>query len=194
MKRRQALTLIAITGTSAVASAQDPVRPDQPAPHTSHSSATGPKLQGDVKVPTHLNKHEFGVISRVADLTIPRDSTPGALDARVPEYIDRQLAHMPAMQTQISGGIQWLDHYCMERFGEDFQACAERDQIAVLDALSDGKNVPPAMGPGRAFFVQVRELTCDGFYSSKLGFQEVGFKGNSAVSVWTGCTHPEHRG
>lgn len=60
------------------------VRPDGGAP--SHGcrcewpSQFSPALSGRTRFPYH---------SKIADLVIPRTSTPGALDACVPEYIDR---------------------------------------------------------------------------------------------------------
>ncbi|HVH72786.1 MAG TPA: gluconate 2-dehydrogenase subunit 3 family protein, partial [Candidatus Dormibacteraeota bacterium] len=141
--------------------------------------------------PKYFSRHEFAVISRLADLIIPRDTGPGALDARAPEYIDLQISEMPDAQTQVSGGVQWLDRYCNEQFGNAFLDCSQAQQTQVLDQLADGNTIPPGLASARSFFVLVRGLTCDGFYSSKLGFEELGYKGNTAAE-WRGCTHPEH--
>jgi hypothetical protein len=117
--------------------------------------------------------------------------TQGALDARAPEYIDLQVSQMPEAQTRISG-VQWLDRYCSEQFSKDFLDCSPAQQTQVLDKLADAKTVPRELEPARSFFVLVRSLTCDGFYSSKLGFQEVGYRGNTFLMKWRGCTDPEH--
>lgn len=113
----------------------------------------------------HFSKHEFAVISRLADLIIPHDTTPGALDARVPEYIDFQVSKMSDVQTQMSGGVQWLGRYCSEQFGRDFLECSPAQQTQVPDKLANRKRVPPELEQARSFFVLVRSLTCDGFYS-----------------------------
>ena len=191
MKRREALKFISIGGAAATFSkAQD-------AGHASHTqdSAQAARSAGaassDPYRPKYFSQHEYAVISRLADLIIPRDTTPGALDAGVPEYIDLQTSEMPAVQILLSGGVQWLDHYCGEQFGKGFVHCSEVHQKQVLDRVATLKDLSRDLQAGRRFFVQVRELTCDGFYSSKFGFRELGYKGNTAV-IWKGCTHPEH--
>lgn len=187
MKRREAVKLITISGLAATGQAQ----------HTGHGgqAKAGAAKKAAAAVPfkpKYFSAHEFAVISRLADLILPRDATPGALDAKAPEYIDLQVAEMPDAQVQLSGGIQWLDRYCAAEFNQPFLQCTEQQQKAVLDRLAYRKNLAPELRAARAFFVQVRSLTCDGFYSSKLGFAEVGYKGNTFVTRFTGCTHPEH--
>jgi gluconate 2-dehydrogenase gamma chain len=202
MKRREAVKLIAIGGAAGAAAAG--AAPAGAAQHAGHggrqhgaagaeaAGAAGAVAAGDY-TPEYFSPHEFAVISRLADLIIPRDDTPGALDAGVPEYIDAMVAHMPAAQVRLSGGIQWLDRHCGEQFGKPFLECAAAEQRHVLDLLSQRAGLPRSLRPARAFFVQVRDLACDGFYSSKLGFEELGYKGNVFVTgEYTGCTHAEH--
>lgn len=191
MKRREALKFITIGG---IASRVTNAQTTEHAAHAHYSTgsedvASGPSASYK---PKYFSDREYAVITRLSDLIIPHDETPGAVAAGVPEYIDRQTFEMPSMQVELSGGIQWLDHYCAKEFGKDFVECTETQQKSVLDQVAHGKNVPAGMGPARKLFVRVRDLTCEGFYSSKQGFEEVGYKGNTAVSVWRGCTHPEH--
>jgi gluconate 2-dehydrogenase gamma chain len=193
VKRRDALKAIMIgSATAGVGEARGilrAVRLPEHAAHVTEASSTAPAA---AFTPKYFSRHEFAVVSRLADLIIPRDASPGALDAHVPEYIDLQVSKMPDAQTQISGGVQWLGRYCSEQFGKDFLECSSAQQTQVLDKLAEAKRVPPELEQARSFFVLVRGLTCDGFYSSKLGFQELGYKGNTFVIEWHGCTHPEH--
>jgi gluconate 2-dehydrogenase subunit 3-like protein len=192
VKRRDALKFIAISGAAASAvEAQDPG-------HTAHrqtsavqgSNSRAAAMHAPYK-PKYFSPHEYAVISRLADLIIPRDTTPGALDAGVPEYIDLQVSEMPAVQVRLSGGVQWFDRHCVEQFGEPFLDCNEPQQRLALDQLANSKNLSRELKAGRLFFAEVRDLTCDGFYSSKFGFSELGYKGNTGA-LWRGCTHPEH--
>jgi gluconate 2-dehydrogenase gamma chain len=192
VKRREALKALVIAGaTATVGEARDMLRAvhvpqDMPRASESPIPATIASFS-----PKYFSDHEFAVISRLADLIIPHDTGPGALDARVAEYIDVQVSEMPEVQTQVSGGIQWLDRYCNEQFAKTFLDCNQAQQTRVLDLLAEGKKVLPALESARSFFVVVRALTCDGFYSSKLGFEDLGYQGNTATA-WHGCTHPEH--
>lgn len=189
MKRRKAIQLIAISGIAATSQAQHAGHAAKGAKGTKKAA---PAAAGKAYQPKYFSAHEFAVLSRLADLIIPRDATPGALDTRVPEYMDTQVAHMPEAQVRLSGGVQWLDRVCTGEFGKPFLECAADQQKAVLDRLAYRDKVTRELRPGRAFFVQVRSLVCDGFYTSKLGFAEVGYKGNVFVSKFVGCTHPEH--
>jgi hypothetical protein len=43
------------------------------------------------------------------------------------------------------------------------------------------------------FFREMKRLTIEGYYRSEVGMkQELGFEGNTFVSEFEGCTHPEH--
>lgn len=192
MRRREALKTIVIGGaTAAMGEPRDLLRAANLPQNTAERRPSPGLTAGSSFTPKYFSQHEFAVISRLADLIIPRDTGPGALDARAPEYIDLQISEMPDTQTQASGGVQWLDRYCNEQFGKAFLDCSLAQQTQVLDQLADGKKVAPGLASARSFFVLVRALTCDGFYSSKLGFEELGYKGNTAAE-WRGCTHPDH--
>lgn len=192
MKRREALKAIVIGGaTATVGGAGKVLRAAEPPEEAAIDRVSASSAAPAAFTPKYFSEHEFAVISRLADLIIPRDTGPGALDARTPEYIDLQISEMPAAQTQVSGGVQWLDRYSTERFAKTFLDCSQGQQTEILDQLADGKTVPPELASARSFFVLVRALTCDGFYSSKLGFEDLGYKGNTAVE-WHGCKHAEH--
>ena len=191
MKRRDALKAIVIgSATASVGETRNILRVVQAAQHTTHGSSFHHPAES--YTPKYFSRHEFAVVSRLADLIIPHDTTPGALAAHVPEYIDLQVSQMPDAQTQISGGVQWLDRYCSEEFDKAFLDCTPAQQTQVLDKLAYAKTASQELEQARSFFVLARSLTCDGFYSSKLGFQELGYKGNTFVTEWRGCTHPEH--
>lgn len=193
MKRRDALKAIVIgSATASVGQGQSILGTIQLPQQTAGATKSHSPTAALAFTPKYFSAHEFAVVSRLADLIIPRDTSPGALDAHVPEYIDLQVSKMPDAQTQMSGGVQWLDRDCSEQFSKDFLQCSPAQQTQVLDKLADAKRVPPELQQARSFFVLVRGLTCDGFYSSKLGFQELGYKGNTWVTEWHGCTHPEH--
>lgn len=192
VKRREALKAIVVGGATATVGEVGDILRAVPLPEDQAKIGAPPGPATGVSfTPKYFSQHEFAVISRLADLIIPRDTEPGALDAHAPEYIDLQISEMPAAQTQASGGVQWLDRHCQGRFGKAFLDCSHAQQTQILDQLAQGKTVPPELEQARSFFVLVRSLTCDGFYSSKLGFEDLGYKGNTAAE-WRGCTHPEH--
>jgi len=40
---------------------------------------------------------------------------------------------------------------------------------------------------GVAFFAFLRDFTCDGYYTSKIGIEDLQYIGNVARSEWPGC-------
>ena len=45
----------------------------------------------------------------------------------------------------------------------------------------------PALSQGIAFFAFVRKMTCDGFYTSKIGIADLQYIGNTAIPEFPGC-------
>ena len=43
------------------------------------------------------------------------------------------------------------------------------------------------MEPGAAFFTLFRDLVASGFWSSKIGIDDLRFMGNTFVAEWNGC-------
>jgi hypothetical protein len=117
----------------------------------------------------------------LSDLIIPRTDTPGASDAGVPEFIDRRLTATPDLAARYRHGVALL--------GPDFAHQTTDRQVAIL---TDASNAPDTE-PGR-FFRLFKELTIDGYYSSHAGLvEELGWHGNTYLTEFKGCTHPEHQ-
>src|SRR6266851_7849478 len=113
VKRREALKFIAIGSAAAsVTEAQEAGHRAHVQPGAVQDSNSAAAAKHAPYKPKYFSQHEYAVISRLADLIIPRDTTPGALDAGVPEYIDLQVSEMPVVQVRLSGGVQWLDRHC----------------------------------------------------------------------------------
>ena len=124
----------------------------------------------------------------LVDLVIPRDGRSGsATDAGVPEFMDFVLTDEPGRRTAMRGGLAWLDHECDDRYGKTFVACADAERAAVLDDIAWPKRARSALAPGVAFFQGFRDLTASGFWSSKMGVQDLRYMGNVVVPEWKGC-------
>ena len=66
-------------------------------------------------------------------------------------------------------------------------ACAEPERTAVLDDISWPQKASPEMSHGVAFFNGFRDLTASGFWTTKMGMDDLQFMGNVFVPEWTGC-------
>jgi hypothetical protein len=138
--------------------------------------------------PRFFTGHEYATVRVLAELVIPRDGrSGGALDAGVPEFMDFILAENPGMQTGIRGGLAWLDGESQTRFGREFVDVVDIERRAMLDDIAWPKRAKPEHSQGVAFFNRFRDLTASGFFSSRIGVEDLRYVGNTAVTEWRGC-------
>jgi gluconate 2-dehydrogenase subunit 3-like protein len=93
----------------------------------------------------------------------------------------------PRRQTTMRGGLALIDIMCDERFGKRFVDCTDAQRRALLDEIAYTSNDDPAVTHGIAFFNSFRDLTATGFFTTKMGIQDLQYQGNRFVSEWTGC-------
>jgi gluconate 2-dehydrogenase gamma chain len=138
--------------------------------------------------PKFFTPHEYETVRVLVDLIIPRDERSGsATEAGVPEFMDFIVADQPARQTAMRGGLAWLDVECQKRFDKTFLDCAAAQRTAVLDDIAWPQRVKPALAHGAAFFSSFRDLTATGFWTTKMGIEDLQYLGNKYVAEWNGC-------
>jgi hypothetical protein len=138
--------------------------------------------------PKFFTAHEYATVRLLVDLIIPRDERSGsATEAGVPEFMDFIMMDMPARQLAMRGGLAWLDSECERRFDTRFVDCAEAERTAVLDDISWPQRARPELSHGVAFFNSFRDLTSSGFWTTKMGMQDLQYIGNTYVPEWKGC-------
>ena len=135
---------------------------------------------------TFFDAHEMATITVLADIIIPKDSRSGsATDAKVPEFIAFIVKDEPEHQLPMRGGLKWLDVQCLNRYNNDFINCTPQQQTALLGEIAYPFKAKPAMQPGVTFFNKMRDLTAIGFFTTKMGIEDLGYKGNSP-GKWEG--------
>jgi hypothetical protein len=133
-----------------------------------------------------FDEHEMKTISAMSDIIIPRDDVSGsATDAGVPDFIEFMAKDRPQYQTPLRGGIKWLDLQCMRRYDADFISCNGEQQIEMVDEIAYPEKAKPEMQAGVAFFNMMRDLTACGFFTSKIGLEDLGYMGNRP-NQWNG--------
>lgn len=139
--------------------------------------------------PVVLTAAEMKWMAALVDTIIPRTDTPGASDAGVPAFIDRRLRSNPTLTARLREGMAALDAEARDKFEAEFPVLTSEQRIALLTPI----DADPASRLG-GFFRQVKTLTVDGYYTSKEGLtQELGWHGNTYLTEFKGCTHPEHQ-
>jgi len=134
---------------------------------------------------------DFRMISRIADLIIPETNTPAASGAGVPAYIDMVIAQDVEKQQLVADGLRWLDEEARGQTGKRFLDLTEDVQVRILEPLCKAADTGNS-ARNVQFFALIKNLTADGYYTSKIGLiDELGYTGNAVLSTFPGCVH-EH--
>ena len=140
----------------------------------------------DLTHQTFFDAHEMATITLIADLIIPKDEHSGsASDAGVPAFIEFIVKDEPVHQLPMRGGLRWLDIQCLDRYGKDFVSSTPEQRIAMLQEIAYPMKAKPGMQQGVAFFNKIRDLTAIGFFTTRMGIEDLGYKGNSP-GKWEG--------
>ncbi|MBT8229573.1 MAG: gluconate 2-dehydrogenase subunit 3 family protein [Bacteroidia bacterium] len=130
--------------------------------------------------------HELETIAILCDIILPATNTAGsAAEAEVPAFIDFIVKDMPNHQLALKGGLMWLDTESNRRYGKVFSTLDDREQISIIDGIAYPDRARPEMKPGVRFFNKMRDLTLTGYYTSKMGIDDLGYKGNRP-NAWDG--------
>ena len=142
-----------------------------------------------------LNLQEMETIAAISDLIIPTDEhSPGANAAGVSGFIDLMVSESSNETKALwRGGIAAVDRMSELQFSAAFHRTAQEHQISLLKAISRNERRPSTIE--ERFFVAIKSLTVDGYYTSPIGIhQDLRYKGNAYLKDFAGCTHPEHTG
>jgi len=119
--------------------------------------------------------HEMATIAVLADIIIPKDDKSGsASDAKVPEFIEFIVKDIPDHQVPMRGGLRWLDLQMLNRYNNPFKDCSPDNQLEMVTEIAYPAKAKPAMRQGVAFFNRMRSLTATGFFTSKMGLDDLG--------------------
>jgi gluconate 2-dehydrogenase gamma chain len=140
--------------------------------------------------PKYFTPRQYETLNWLCDVIIPRDEkSGGAIEAGAPEFIDLLTSENREFQAALGGGLMWLDTHCIDIYEKIFMECTPEQRKEVLDSIAFRKNAKkdPVLSQGVAFFAFVRKMTCDGFYTSKIGIEDLQYIGNVTRSEWPGC-------
>jgi gluconate 2-dehydrogenase gamma chain len=173
----------------------------RPVEHAFHHDSSGliPQNSAEPYTPNFFKPEEFKTVEMLTQLIIPTDDQPGAKEAKVAQYIDfvvfAAAERARELQKQWTQGLALLDSLSQKKHNQPFRELASRDQEQLLLEMSLPEKDPQAHHPGFEFYRLVKDMTVEGFYTSKIGLIDVlGYQGRTFLSEFPGCTHPEHQG
>ena len=140
--------------------------------------------------PKYFSAHQYQTLTTLCDTIIPKDEkSGGAVEAGAPEFIDLLTSENEEYQLRLGGGLSWLDGACTDRYGNVFMECTAEQKKEIMDLIAFRKNSKQdaSLSQGVAFFAFLRNLTCDGFYTSKIGIADLGYIGNTSLREFPGC-------
>ena len=174
-----------------------------------HKAVSHQKERTGEYTPQAFHAGEYETLQRLSKLIVPADDHSGsALDAGAPEFIDLLSSQNEELADIFISGIFWLDREMGRRQAGRFKDASEEEQTRLLDDLAaeaDGAEealrgsragveyagfmdytarTDRRLGPGARFFVWARRLIVDAFYTSDIGFEDVGYKGNQYLTEY----------
>ena len=115
-----------------------------------------------------FTEEEAACLIALCEQIIPRDEYPGATDAGVIHFIDRQSKlRFPNERTLFKNGVASLQAWCKATYNRQFEELDASTQITIMQSMekdeikSDWWKVSP-----KEFFNKLLDRTMQGFYSS----------------------------
>jgi choline dehydrogenase-like flavoprotein len=149
----------------------------------------------DVLIPKLQKLGNFELRTNAPVHTILRDRSTGK--ARGVTYIDannRQEYEAYGKAVVLAASMIESIRLSRDKYQGPFHEIPAADQETLLMAMSLPEREPGATHAGFGFYALVKDMTVEGFYTSRVGLIDVlGYKGLAILSEFPGCTHPEHQ-
>ena len=149
--------------------------------------------------PIHFSKDQFYVLSQLMDLIIPKTDIPGAIELKLPEFVDGFIDTVFSVQAQkrVSRGLEHFIKVAIEDSGKSSairldskdldvqlakylkadssqQKVWQSENNAYQKALKKDNNTEaPSVAIAHAFAVQLRSMTINAFKTSEYIGEEV---------------------
>lgn len=149
--------------------------------------------------PKFLNEDLARLTSALAETIIPRTDTPGAIDAGVPGFIDDLLStvYSNEQQNTFVEGITTFSKEARTELGKNFEDATPEEQLEFVqkknsELLAGGGSAQSegwwaaGTGKGKPFFLEMKELTLLGFFTSEAGATKV-LQYNQVPGPFKGC-------
>jgi len=140
--------------------------------------------------PKFFSAHAYQTLQSLCNSIFPSDDeSKGAVEAGAPEFIDLLTSENKDYQVSLGGGLMWLDSTCIDRYEKPYLDCTADQRKEILDLIAYRKHgkKDPSLGQGIEFFSFLRKLTADGFFTSEIGIDYLGYIGNTYVQEFPGC-------
>lgn len=164
------------------------VAQDASAQHEHRPPAAKP---GDY-APRALSVDEYAILQRLLEVLLPADeNSPSAREAGAGRYIDTTLKYADEKLRQTwTSGLNAIDQVARTA-GQPFIKMDSAAATEILLRIASNESHPET--GAEKFFVVFKRAAIDAYYLSDAGRKSLGYVGDTAIRVFPGCTHPEHK-
>jgi Gluconate 2-dehydrogenase subunit 3 len=141
--------------------------------------------------PLVLTSEQRRAAGALCDVIIPADSTsPSASSVGVVDFLAEWVSAPYEYQRQdrplIIDGLAWMDAEATRRFGKEFAALNETQQLLICDDICSEKTARSDFAQAAKFFARFRDLTAGGYYSTAAGRKDLQYIGNVPLTTFEG--------
>jgi gluconate 2-dehydrogenase gamma chain len=188
ISRRDILKSLTLTAVSGSVLRVIPLEAAEYAHHMVNAEKAAAEDHG--YTPKFFSAHDYKTLQTLCQTIIPSDeNAKGAMEAGAPEFIDLITSENKDHQLALGGGVMWLDNTCVDRYGKPYLECTAEQQKEILDLIAYCKNAKKdsSLGQGIEFFALLRKFTADGYFTSEIGIEYLGYIGNTYLKEFPGC-------
>jgi len=162
------------------------------AQHSHGDGGAAPDLSG--YRPRFFTDSEYRAIGVLCDILAPSDEmSPGAREAGAPYYMDTVLNYAPPHEREFwRAGLRNADNAAQSAFDRPFLECDAQQQDNIFAEMAANERNPQT--DLQRFFEPFKQLTVEAFSLSDIGMHRyLGYYGDTMLTDFPGCTHPEHQ-
>ena len=134
-----------------------------------------------------FTNQELFTLDKICNLILPPNEFGSIRDAEVVQLIEFMAKDIPTYKEPLRNGLIWIDNESKKRFNNLFVDCEIIQQENIFDEIAyydPNKSISDYSEPVQ-WFNLVRNLTMTGYFTSEVGINELGYKGN-IPNIWDG--------
>ncbi len=134
-----------------------------------------------------FTNQELFTLDKICNLILPPNEFGSIRDAEVVQLIEFMAKDIPTYKEPLRNGLRWIDNESKKRFNNLLVDCEIIQQENIFDEIAyydPNKSISEYSEPVQ-WFNLVRNLTMTGYFTSEVGINELGYKGN-IPNIWDG--------
>lgn len=134
-----------------------------------------------------FTNQELFTLDKICNLILPPNEFGSIRDAEVVQLIEFMAKDIPTYKEPLRNGLIWIDNESKKRFNNLFVECEIAQQVNIFDEIAyydPNKSITDYSEPIQ-WFNLLRNLTMTGYFTSEVGINELGYKGN-IPNIWDG--------